>query len=153
MRPILPFLVIACAFACVSCASTGENRSVDFRGSYHSSPEMAEIDAELETLELETQALESSYNEIQSSVLSHAEFASANKNAEKLAIFINENNVLIVNGTAMSRNDFSLYADRSLPALCTPTPSISIDSRANYDTAAWVMDEIYQHGCQNVQVE
>ena len=150
----IPFpLVLCAAVACTACAGSKPLPSVDVAASRHSSAAMADIDAQLDALEVETQALETSYGEIQASVLPHTDIGAGDAKPESLRVHVNENNALVVNGTIMTRNDFALYADRILPALCTPPPTISIDPKANYDGAAWVMEEIYRRGCANVLVE
>jgi biopolymer transport protein ExbD len=142
----------------MGCASSGSsNKLVDpqeFAERVNSSPDLIEIDAQLEALDLETKTLEESYNSIQSNVLTHTDLTGSTKDEDdKLIVFINDNNLLVVNDKAMSRNDFSNFAIRNLPALCTPTPKLSIHKKANYDTAAWVLEVIYAHGCTKVDVE
>lgn len=147
-----PYLILVLALS--GCSTTSKDRTADdFMANYHPSQEFSDLDTSLQVLEMETAALESSYNDIQNSILPHTRLANDENKSGQLRVFINENNVLIVNDTTMSRNDFSLYADRVLPELCNPVPTLSIDTKANYDAASWVLDEIYKRGCTNVKVE
>ena len=150
----IPFTLALCAAAaCAACAGSQPLPSVDVAASRHSSAAMADIDAQLDALEVETQALETSYGEIQATVLPNTDIGAGDAKPENLRVHVNENNALVVNGSVMTRNDFSLYADRVLPALCSPPPTVTIDTKANYDVAAWALEEIYRRGCANVLVE
>lgn len=146
--------IAACLFT--GCAkSVSDARSEDvFTSHVQTSPAILELDAELDALEIETETLEDSYNSIQSNVLLHTDFYAASKeNIQSLAIYINDNNILVVNGKAMSRNDFSNFVIKNLPALCKPTPRLSIHKKANYDTAAWVLEMLYAQGCSKVDID
>ena len=151
---IIPVLIIT-LFATACGKSASDARSEDeFRNSIQASPEMAEVDAKLDALELETKALAESYDKLQTTVLKHTALdATESSKVSQLVIYINDNSVLIVNNTAMSRNDFSNFADKNLPMLCTPTPKISIHRKADYDTAAWALEVLYSHGCTNVDIQ
>lgn len=150
------FIFIVLLFIASGCASSpSETRTENNYTAYvNNSPDIVEIDAQLNSLEIETQNLEESYNGIQENVLMHTNLTGDDLRVrDDLKIFINDNNVLIVNEKAMSRNDFVNFATRNLPALCDPAPKLSIHKKANYDTAAWVLETIYSHGCTNVDVE
>lgn len=152
----LPYILISLALFFCGCAkSNSDARSMDeFRASVESMPELLALDEELSQLEEETSSLEDDYNILQSQVLPHVQLESdTDIRADQLKVYINENSVMIVNDATMSKNDFSSYVDRVLPALCTPTPRLSIHKKADYDTAAWVLDAIYSRGCSNVNVE
>lgn len=135
--------------------STSDARSEDeFKNAIQTSPEMFEVDNKLDMLEHDTNALAQKYEQIQTTVLAHTTLDDdSSPHAKQLIIYINDNSVLIVNDMAMSKNDFMNYAGKHLPALCTPTPKLSIHRKANYDTAAWALDTIYSHGCTNVDIE
>ena len=149
------FPIICATFLLCGCGkSASEARSSDeYKMSLQNSQELAEIDAELDALQMETDNLKESYQKIQSSVLPHVKLESDVEQAKQLVVHINENSVLIVNDVPMSKNDFTLYANKNLPALCTPAPRLSIHTKAIYDTAAWVLDTIYSHGCSDVTIE
>ena len=126
----------------------------EFSSRINTSTDMLEIDAQLDTLDVETQNLEDSYNTIQKNVLIHTDFNQSDVDDNTgLSIYINDNNILIVNDKAMSRNDFTNFAFKKLPAMCTPTPRLSIHKKANYDTAAWVLEMLYAQGCPKVDIE
>ena len=150
----MPILII---FSLV--ASCGKNNSDArdqdaFSARVKSAPEYADIDNDLDALEAETSELEKKYESIQSQVLDKTEFNSAKSlTADRIVIKVNENNVLIVNDQAMSKNDFANFLDKHLPALCTPAPRLSIHNKADYDTAAWVLEAIYEHGCADIDIE
>ena len=149
------FLLICAVCLLGGCGkSTSDARSSDeFKMNLQTSQELAEIDADLDTLQAETDNLKDSYQKIQSTLLPHIKLESEVEQAKQLVVYINENSVLIVNDTPMSKNDFTQFADKNLPTLCSPTPRLSIHSKAIYDTAAWVLDTIYSHGCSNVSIE
>ena len=134
--------------------SSSDARDMDeFSALAQSTPELQALDVSLDELESKTAELEAQYNEVQGTVLTHVSFdADDSGKVGQLVVFINENNVLIVNDTPMSRNDFKAFADKRLPALCQPVPSLSIHKKSDYDTAAWVLDTIYSHGCTNVDI-
>ena len=136
-------------------SSINDVRSDDnFVSRVNASPDIIELDAELNALDIETENLEASYNDIQTNILLHTDLTGENKDVVKsLSIFINDNNILVVNDKAMSRNDFSNFVAKNLPGLCTPSPKLSIHKKANYDTAAWVLEMIYSHGCTKVDIE
>ena len=148
-------LLFVSVFAVGCSSSINDVRSDDnFVSRVNASPDMIELDAQLNTLDTETENLESSYNEIQANILVHTDLTGENKDVVKsLTIFINDNNILVVNDKAMSRNDFSNFVVKNLPGLCTPSPKLSIHKKANYDTAAWVLEMLYSHGCSKVDVE
>ena len=121
--------------------------------SLQASQELTEVDTDLDTLQVETDNLKESYQQIQEAILPHVKLESDIVQIQQLVVYINENSVLIVNDSPMSRNDFTMYIDKNLPALCSPTPRLRIHSKAIYDTAAWVLDSIYSHGCSDVAIE
>lgn len=148
------FIVHVMLFA--GCASTSSNSRLpeEFIAGIQNSPELLEIDADLDEIDEKTAQLSARYDELQQSVLPHASFDSdASINADEISVYINENNVLSVNGKTMSKNDFTIFADKALPGLCSPSPKLSIHKKADYDMAAWVLDSFYQHGCLNVDIQ
>lgn len=154
-KTALLMIVLTIAFAGCS-KNTNHTRTADeYRASIQTSEQFREIDAQLDELEAQTNDITERYASVQKSILQNTDFGTADEasKVDKLAIYINENNVLIVNDSAMSRNDFSAYADRMLPRLCTPSPRLSIHKKADYDTAAWVLESLYAHGCMNIAVE
>ncbi|MBR4984148.1 MAG: hypothetical protein IKY83_00205 [Proteobacteria bacterium] len=149
-------LTIALAFVFAGCSQhqTHARTADEYRSSIQASDEFKDIDAQLDQLEAQTNDITERYATVQKSILQNTDFGAIDESkVDKLEIYINENNVLIVNDAAMSRNDFSAYADRMLPKLCTPTPRLSIHKKADYDTAAWVLESLYSHGCMNISVE
>lgn len=150
---MIAFMLVTPLMGCGKSVSEARTED-DFRKAIRTGSEMAEVDAKLDALTLETQALAESYEKLQTSVLKHTTLdADETPKATHLSIYINDNNVLIVNDSAMSRNDFANYADKNLPALCTPVPKISIHRKADYDTAAWALEALYSRGCTNVDIE
>ena len=125
-----------------------------FAARVKSAPEFADIDNDLDALEAETNDLEKKYDSIQSRVLDKTNFGNTDSlTTDQIVIKVNENNVLIVNDKAMSKNDFGNFLDKYLPTLCTPAPRLSIHNKADYDTAAWVLEAIYAHGCTDINIE
>ncbi len=153
-KQLVLFLILILLLLSGCGKSSSDARSMDdFTALAQSTPELQALDASLDELENKTAELEASYNEVQGTVLTHVTFdADDSGGAGQLVVFINENNVLIVNDTPMSRNDFKAFADKRLPALCQPVPTLSIHKKSDYDSAAWVLDTIYTHGCTNVDI-
>ena len=154
MRNLLIFLAVCCLFSACGKSNADKYRDDAFNARVQSAPEFAEIDADLDALEAETADLEKNYDDIQSRVLAGTNLSESQSfNVSQIVINVNENNVLIVNDKAMSKNDFSNFLDRSLPGLCNPSPRLSIDKKADYDIAAWALEAIYARGCTNVDIE
>ena len=150
----LPLLFSLFILLCGCGKSASDARTTDeFRMNLAASQDLAEIDVALDSLQDETDDLKENYDKLQATLLPHVKLESVTEQATQLTIYINENSVLIVNDTPMSRNDFVQYADKNLPALCQPTPSLTIHTKAIYDTAAWVLDSLYSHGCPDVTIE
>lgn len=155
MKHLLPlFLFSAVLFAGCAGSSTDTRQPEEFILGVRSNPELLEIDTRLDALDEKTAQLSAQYDTLQQGILPHATFESDPSNhADKIEVYINENNVLIVNGKTMSRNDFTIFADKALPGLCSPTPRISIHKKADFDIAAWVLDSFYLHGCMDVRID
>ena len=155
IQRLFPYILVISMFITGCSSSITDVRSDDnFVSRVNASPDIIELDAELNALDIETENLEASYNDIQTNILLHTDLTGENKDVVKsLSIFINDNNILVVNDKAMSRNDFSNFVAKNLPGLCTPSPKLSIHKKANYDTAAWVLEMIYSHGCAKVDIE
>ena len=154
MRHPLPLILSLLMLAGCSNSMQEARMEDEFATRINTSSDMLEIDAQLDTLDVETQTLEDSYNTIQKNVLIHTRFDQSDVDETNgISIYINDNNILIVNEKAMSRNDFANFLAKYLPALCSPNPKLSIHKKANYDTAAWVLEMLYSHGCTNVDVE
>lgn len=150
----LPLLFSLFILLCGCGKSASDARTTDeFRMNLAASQDLAEIDVALDSLQDETDDLKENYDKLQATLLPHVKLESVTEQATQLTIYINENSVLIVNDTPMSRNDFVQYADKNLPALCQPTPRLTIHTKAIYDTAAWVLDSLYSHGCPDVTIE
>ena len=150
----MPIFILLCLLS--SCGqSNSDARDQDaFAARVKSAPEFADIDNDLDALEAETNDLEKKYDGIQSQVLDKTNFSNTDSlTTNQIVINVNENNVLIVNDNAMSRNDFGNFLDKYLPALCTPAPRLSIHNKADYDTAAWVLEAIYSHGCTDIDIQ
>ena len=155
MRHLYCIILAASLFVsgCANSASEAHTQD-DFAIHVNTSPDIIEIDSQLNALEIETQNLEDSYNGIQENILLHTDLGGDDlKVHENLEIFINDNNILIVNGKAISRNEFTNFVVKYIPALCEPSPKLSIHKKANYDTAAWVLEMLYSHGCTKVDIE
>ena len=143
-RTISLFIFSIVAFFAMSCASSKNDRQAVF----------VAIDASIETLGERTKALEDEYAEIEKVVLAHAKFeGEPDHGDDSLKIYVNENNAIIVNDTAMTRNEFGNFIDKKLPALCTPAPTLKVHARANYDIAASLLEMIYARGCTDVAFE
>lgn len=155
MNKPFPILLTSVMFlsACAS-SNTHSRQAEDFIEEVQSSPELQEVDVSLDELKEKTEELTAEYETLQAGILPYASFDTDNSDkADKLVIYINENNVMNVNNKTMSRNDFTIYIDKVLPGLCTPSPSISIHKKADFDTAAWVLDALYSRGCADVKIE
>ena len=153
-RTISLFIFSIVAFFAMSCASSKNDRQAVFVSDIENSPELVAIDASIETLGERTKALEDEYAEIEKVVLAHAKFeGEPDHGDDSLKIYVNENNAIIVNDTAMTRNEFGNFIDKKLPALCTPAPTLKVHARANYDTAASLLEMIYARGCTDVAFE
>ena len=139
----------------VGCGKTNTSaRGADsILGSYTLSPELEEIDRDLDALDAKMKLLKSDYEALQGGVLDQAYFSSSDTSSSgQLVIVLNINNVLIVNGRAMTRGEFSTFAEKNLPSSCSPTPSLTIQKSANYDIASWVLEMIYLRGCPDVTI-
>ena len=147
-----PFIAIALALLPLGCASTPAESPHELTP--ESSAQFLELAAELDALNDSTANLAKDYQAIQSTVLANADFSAKNKIDDNAAIdiYINENNVILVNGQPMSRNDFATFVGKNFPARCTPTPKLTVHARANYDIAAAVLETIYTSGCTNVHI-
>lgn len=155
MKHIFP-LILSSLFLFSACAgSNNDSREPNaFVKEIQNTPELLEIDASLDEMEAEINDINSDYDKIQEKILPLAEFnVKEDEKVEQLEIVLNENTVLSVNQTAMSKNDFTAYADRVLPDLCHPNPKLTIHKKADYDTASWVLDVLYSHGCLDVTIE
>lgn len=153
-RVVSFFIVSLIVLLITSCASTPNERHDIFVSDVESSPEFVAIDASLAELSKRTAALEAEYAEIERVVLASAKFEGELDHGEdKLTIYVNENNAILVNGAAMTRNEFGNYLDKKLPALCTPSPVLNVHARADYDIAASLLEMIYARGCTNVAFE
>jgi len=145
--------VFMAAMLLTGCGSTGSTQSGIGRIAVKPSPELVQVDEQLDALAAETQTLKNEYTEIQRNVVQRVNFSTGDPNNEtQLTISLNANNVLLVNGRAMSRNDFQNYADKHLPALCHPTPQLNLQTSAGYDAAAWILDILYTRGCTDVDI-
>lgn len=152
----LIFLSILSLFLFSACAASQNDsrESNAFVQKIHNTPELLEIDTSLQELENEIGDINDDYAKLQEKILPFTDFnGNEDKKVDQLEIVLNENTVLSVNQTAMSKNDFTAYADQVLPELCQPNPKLSIHKKANYDTAAWVLDVLYSHGCMDVTIE
>ncbi len=148
------FIAGVAAFLLTGCASAQAQRHSVFAADVENSPQMASIDGQISDLSDRAQALAAEYAEIEKVVLANAKFeGEPEQAADRLNIYVNENNAIIVNDEAMSRNEFSAYADRNLPNLCSPAPTLKVHARANYDIAASLLEVIYMHGCSDVKFE
>ena len=154
MKRILTIIALLSLVSACGKNNSDAKKQDAFNARVQSAPEFSEIDSDLDQLESETTELEKKYNEVQGHVLETAKFSTNDSlTASQIVIYVNENNVLIMNDKAMSKNDFLNFLDKHLPALCNPTPRLSIHNKADYDTAAWILEAIYSHGCTNVDIE
>ncbi len=155
MKKILPFIVLSLFFFSACAGSKNDSREPNaFAQEIHNTPELLDIDTSLDEMEAEIADINSDYDKIQEKILPNADFnVKEDEKVEQLEIVLNENTVLSVNQTAMSKNDFTAYADRVLPDLCHPNPKLSIHKKADYDTASWILDVLYSHGCLDVTIE
>lgn len=144
--------VMASLVLTMGCASASNERHTLFSADIEKAPEMVKIDAEIETLNAQTRALEEEYEAIEKIVLKHAKFEGESSNGdESLSIYVNENNAILVNDVPMSRNEFSNYLDKKLPKLCSPPPTLKIHAKADYDIAVALLEMIYAGGCSDVR--
>ncbi|MCL2326724.1 MAG: hypothetical protein FWC40_09555 [Proteobacteria bacterium] len=146
------FVFMAAIFL-MGCGSTGTQSGVG-RIAVKPSPELMQVDEQLDALAMETQTLKDEYTEIQRNVVDRVSLSTGDlNNKTQLIISLSANNVLNVNGRAMSRNDFQNYADKHLPALCHPTPQLNLQTSAGYDAAAWILEILYTRGCTDVDIQ
>lgn len=147
-------ITLGLSLLCFACAGSDTQSSTASNVEYTPSQSLKEVDAELDELNAQTAAFKKEYDMLQKGVLNRLNFDEpVAKNSLQLNIFINANNILVVNEKSMSRNDFLDYVGDALPRLCKPNPTLSIDKRANYDTAAWVLQELYSRGCTQVDIK
>ncbi len=154
MKKILIMIALLSLVSACGKNNSDAQKQDAFNARVQSAPEFSEIDSELDQLESDTAELEKKYDDIQGHVLENAKFTENDMlTASQIVVYVNDNNVLIVNDKAMSKNDFLNFLDKHLPALCNPTPRLSIHNKADYDMAAWVLESIYSHGCANIDIE
>ncbi len=137
-----------------SCATTNGGVSDARRTTLTQDVNFIELDAQLDVLETETNELESTFHEIESSVISRVKFDSAPAGDNKpVHVVLTPNNVLIVDDSAMSRNDFIIFAKNNLPQRCAETPELELDGNIDFDMASWVLEVFYGQGCLNVNIQ
>ncbi|MFA5623453.1 MAG: hypothetical protein WC966_00135 [Bradymonadales bacterium] len=149
------YLIIAVfAVLCVTaCSTSKKTQKTDSLQAKIQSEELAPVDESLEELDEENLAAKKDYEDLKSLVLNRIDLtASHGEGSGRIEIVINNNNVIMLNGTAMSKNTASNYLERELPALCTPNPSIKVEEQADYEIASWILEKIYSLGCTNVDL-
>ena len=143
-------------FACLlaSCASTSDSRQAMFVQNIDNAPELAAIDKSIDKLSSDYDDIERQYDQLQKDVLGKTNFdVDDDANAQAVNIYINDNNVIMIDNKPMSRNEFDAYLSRVLPRLCQPTPTIIVHKRASYDQALSVLEMVYAHGCMDVDLK
>lgn len=137
-----------------SCASTSDSRQAMFVQNIDNDPELAAIDQSIDKLSSDYDDIERKYDQLQKDVLGKTHFdVDDDANAQFVNIYINDNNVIMIDNKPMSRIEFDAYLSRVLPRLCHPTPTITVHKRASYDHALSVLEMVYAHGCMNVDLK
>jgi len=137
-----------------SCATTSGGVSDARRTTLTQDVNFIELDAQLDVLETETNELETTFHEIESSVISRVQFDTTTEGDTKpVHVVLTPNNVLIVDDGAMSRNDFIIFAKNNLPQRCVETPELKLDGNIDLDMASWVLEVFYGQGCLNVNIQ
>jgi hypothetical protein len=157
MRFLRTFVMACLAGALLhACASTSNGISADRMAAIdqmQNSVDYIELDAEIEILENETHQILSDYEEVEHQVLSQLDFKVETRSDDApILATVTSNNVLLIDGNAMSRHDFSVFANKNLPDRCKITPELQIDDNADFETAAWILETFYSHGCVDVKI-
>ena len=154
----LKVLMMAC-FAgslSVACASTSNGISAERMAmidQMQNNVDYIELDAEIEILENETQQIRDDYDAIEKRVLSQLDFKNEVRSDDApIQATVTSNNVLLIDGNAMSRHDFSVFANKNLPDRCKTPPELQISGNADFETAAWILEIFYGHGCMEVKI-
>lgn len=150
MKKKILFGIFALLLPACATTQTAEQRYSD---EFANLPEYQAIDEELAQLKADTDALDADYAEFQHLVLNKMQFnQDVSDFSTELKIYINRNNLIMVNNQTMTRNDFVLFLDRNSKTICTPTPVLAIHPNADYDAAAWVLEKVYAAGCFEVNI-
>ena len=149
---ILLLALLSLFFA--GCATTSGGVSDERREVLSQDVNFIELDAQLDVLENETNDVDEAFKEIEKSVISRVQFESTQGGSEApVHVVLTSNNVLIVDGGAMSRNDFLIFAKTNLPARCKETPELVLEGNIDIDMASWVLEVFYGQGCLNVDIK
>lgn len=73
-------------------------------------------------------------------------------NADRAYVEVSADDVLRVNGTAMTMDELKMFTFSQAKSLCQPPPIVVVDPRADYDVVASVIDALYAQECANVEV-
>lgn len=140
----------------VACASTSNGISAERMAmidQMQNNVDYIELDAEIEILENETQQIQDDYQAIEKQVLSQLDFKNEVRSDDApIQATVTSNNVLLIDGNAMSRHDFSVFANKNLPDRCKTPPELQISGNADFETAAWILEIFYGHGCMEVKI-
>lgn len=157
-----PLTAAAALAALVGCASDDpalKARAVSSSSANQvsvDSPEVAAIDERLASLDQRATAVRSRIDDLQTQVAEKIGAGIPATGLElsgaQLFIEVDEQSLIRANGILMSRSDFESFAQTRGKTLCTPSPVLAVDTRANYDTVVWVLDRIYAEGCPNVDI-
>jgi biopolymer transport protein ExbD len=160
--PRMPLLAAAimCA-ALTGCGpATGDATDRDQRemvgtGGQAVSPEVIKLDQELYQLEGRAEHLVANVQNLERLVTSKmgAADSSAVQNAgDRMFIEVDGDDVLRLNGIAMSAQEIQQYIMIQGQKVCQPQPTVVVDPEANYDNVATIIEMIYAQDCGGVDV-
>ncbi len=164
MRYPLPIAILSLvALSSLACgpstndASQADQREFAGTGSLIVSPEVKQLDQNLGSLEGRTDTLFAKVQSLEALVSDKmvAEDLAALRlgtNSDRAYIEVSGDDVLRVNGTAMTMDELKLFTFSQAKALCQPPPVVVVDPRANYDVVASVIDALYAQECASVEV-
>lgn len=152
LRFALPFLLACVLFGCATTSHSSEVsrfQALDMSDS----PAFVSLDQQLDALEKETSEVEADYRQIESQVVARIHFDDEQKTTgAPITIQLTSTNVIIMDANALSKNDLVAFAKAYLPERCAQPPRLVLEPGSDYDTAAWILEIFYGHGCANVDI-
>lgn len=154
----LGFFCLACLTCGMlhACASTSNGISSERMAALdqmQNSVEYVALDAEIGVIADETDKIRQAYDRVEQQVLGQLNFKNDERtNDAPIHALVTSNNVLLVDGNAMSRHDFSIFAAKNLPDRCQIAPELQINGNADFETASWVLETFYANGCMDVKI-
>jgi len=164
LKRTLAAMTCAAAMACAALTgcgpSTGDAAERDQRelvgtGGQAVSPEVIKLDESLYQLEGRAEHLVANVHGLERIITSKmgAADSSAIQNAgDRMFIEVDANDVLRLNGIAMSSQDIQQYIMIQGKKVCQPQPTVVVDPAANYNNVATIIEMIYAQECGGVNV-